>query len=74
MMTWIDLVKILLPLLIFFGTAFFWLWTRLEAKRLEDKATFVDIYQKVNKLNEHVAFLRGKEKAYDDLPDTAVVK
>lgn len=48
---------------IFVGGAFFWLLRRQEAKRLEDKATFVDLYQKLNKLTEDVAYLRGKDAA-----------
>ena len=74
MMDWIDLVKILSPLMIFFGTAFFWLWTRLESKRLEDKATFVDLYQKVNKLDKQIGWLLGKSgQRYDELPDTHLI-
>lgn len=74
MMDWLDLVKILLPIFIFFGTAFFWLWSRLEAKRLEDKNSFIDIYEKLRRLDSRVAYMLGKQGVkFEEIPDTELI-
>ena len=68
-MDWLDLVKILLPIMIFFGTAFFWLWTRLEDKRKEDKQSFIAIFERLRILDSRVSYLFGKEgKVIEDIP------
>lgn len=55
-----GIIGSLITLCVFFGSCFFWLWTRFEGKRAEDKATFVAIYERLRVLDSRVAFLFGR--------------
>lgn len=59
-----DLIKmvvgIVVPLLVFFLSAFLWLMKRADRKTAEDKATFQDLYRTMNFMRERLAFLEGK--------------
>lgn len=60
-MTLLNLIQILTPILVFFGSAFFWLLKRQDRKAAEDKLTFQDLYRQIVAIKEDVAFLKGKK-------------
>ena len=74
MMTWTQVIASLLTLAGIFVTAFFWLWTRLEAKRTEDKASFIAIFERLRILDSRVAYLFGaRGEKIEDIPTSRLV-
>ena len=59
-MTISQVIASLITLCAFFGTCFFWLWTRLEEKRKEDKASFIAIFERLRIIDTRIAYLYGK--------------
>ena len=54
------IVGIVVPLTVFFLSAFLWLMKRMDRKAAEDKATFQDLYRTQNLIRERLSFLEGK--------------
>lgn len=74
MIEWYVLIGPTVAILVFYGSAFFWLWTRIEEKRRDDKKTFIELYQKVGKLERQNAYMLGKQGVkYDEVPDTTLL-